>query len=62
MKSKKFIHREIMHRIQNRLFQGKAIILLGPRQSGKTTLIKAVLEQSDQNYLMLNADEPDAPP
>lgn len=59
MKSKKFIHREIMHRIQNRLFQGKAIILLGPRQSGKTTLIKAVLEQSDQNYLMLNADEPD---
>jgi len=48
-----------MHRIQNRLFQGKAIILLGPRQSGKTTLIKAVLEQSDQNYLMLNADEPD---
>jgi len=37
MKSKNFIHREVMSRIQQRLFQGKAIILLGPRQSGKTT-------------------------
>ncbi|MDY6824377.1 MAG: AAA family ATPase [Thermodesulfobacteriota bacterium] len=48
-----------MSRIQDRLFQGKAIVLLGPRQSGKTTLVKAVLEASDEKYLLLNADEPD---
>jgi predicted AAA+ superfamily ATPase len=41
------------------LFQDKAIILLGPRQSGKTTLIKALLEKTGERYLMLNADEPD---
>lgn len=59
MDSKNFIYRSLAARIQDRLFQGKAIILLGPRQSGKTTLIKAVLEQSGQKYLLLNADEPD---
>lgn len=59
MKSKIFISRSIISRIQDRLFQGKAITLLGPRQSGKTTLVKAVLEASDEKYLLLNADEPD---
>jgi predicted AAA+ superfamily ATPase len=48
-----------MGAIHDRLFEGKAIILLGPRQSGKTTLIKAVLENTGQPYLLLNADEPD---
>ena len=48
-----------MSRMQERLFLGKAIILLGPRQSGKTSLVKAVLDQSGEKYLMLNADEPD---
>ncbi len=41
------------------MFQGKAIIVLGPRQSGKTTLIKRILESSGKKYLLLNADEPD---
>ena len=59
MKSKNFIHRDVMGRIQERLFPSKAVILLGPRQSGKTTLIEAVLELSGESYLMLNADEPD---
>jgi len=59
MKSKNFIYRDVMGRIQERLFQGKAVILLGPGQSGKTTLIEEVLELSGESYLMLNADEPD---
>jgi len=59
MKSKNFIYRDVIRRIQERLFQGKAVILPGPGQSGKTTLIKAVLERSGESYLMLNADEPD---
>ncbi len=59
MKSKNFISREMTDRIKERFFQGKAIILLGPRQSGKTTLIKAVLGRSEEKHLMVNADEPD---
>ncbi|MCA1793968.1 MAG: AAA family ATPase [Desulfobacteraceae bacterium] len=41
------------------MFQNKAIILLGPRQSGKTTLVNALLEKTGEKYLLLNADEPD---
>ena len=59
MNSKIFISRKIMDRIQARLFRGKAIILLGPRQSGKTTLIQALLDRTDEKHLTLNADEPD---
>lgn len=59
MISNKIIYRELTARIQARLFQGKAIILLGPRQSGKTTLITTLLQGSGEKYLMLNADEPD---
>ena len=59
MNSKIFISRKIIEWIEGRLFRGKAIILLGPRQSGKTTLIQAILERSGEKHLMLNADEPD---
>jgi hypothetical protein len=59
MKFKNIILRQVASRITERLFLGKAIILLGPRQSGKTTLIREVLEDSGEKYLLLNADEPD---
>ena len=59
MKPINIIFRDLASHIQDRFFKGKAIILLGPRQSGKTTLIKAVLEHSGEKYLLLNADEPD---
>ena len=49
----------LMRLIQERLFLGKAIVLLGPRQSGKTTLVNAVLDASGEKCLTLNADEPD---
>jgi len=45
--------------IQSRLYAGKAIVVLGPRQTGKTTLIRLLAEQSGKQYLWLNADEPD---
>lgn len=54
-----FIERELTERLQSRLFKGKAVILYGPRQSGKTTLIKKVLERSGRSFILLNADEPD---
>lgn len=59
MDSKNIIKREMAGRIEERLFQGKAIILLGPGQSGKTTLINFLLENPEDQYLVLNADEPD---
>jgi uncharacterized protein len=50
------IHRTQLENIQNHLFKGKAIILTGPRQSGKTTLFNVLLEQYP--HLSLNADDP----
>ena len=36
--------RQIRKRIEEKLFQGKIIVILGPRQSGKTTLSKSIIE------------------
>jgi len=48
MKSYNII-RSLESLIQSRLFEGKAIILLNPRQTGKTTLIKSKLRQNEEN-------------
>jgi len=45
--------------IEKRLFKGKAILLLGPRQSGKSTLIETLLKETGQEWLYLNGDEAD---
>ncbi|HED07092.1 MAG TPA: ATP-binding protein [Ignavibacteria bacterium] len=42
--------------ISKRIDSGKAIILMGPRQVGKTTLIEKILEKKD--YLLLDGDDP----
>ncbi len=42
--------------IKSKVGRGKAILLIGPRQVGKTTLIKAQLVEG--NYLFLDADDP----
>jgi predicted AAA+ superfamily ATPase len=39
------------------LFKGKVIILIGPRQVGKTTLIKNIANQSGLDFLFLDADD-----
>ena len=59
MGSKDIIIRSIETRIQARLFKGKAVILLGPRQAGKTTLVEGILRKREEKILELNADEPD---
>ena len=53
------IKRMIVERIKARLFKGKAIIVLGPRQSGKTTLINYLLLDYPNQYCRFNGDEPD---
>ncbi|NMB47710.1 AAA family ATPase, partial [Patescibacteria group bacterium] len=51
------IKRKLQKHIEEKLFKGKVIILLGARQVGKTTLVKEILK--DKDYLFLNCDEPD---
>ncbi len=53
------IKRTLEDRIKQRLFKGKAIILYGPRQSGKTTLVQQICKDMTDSVLFLNGDEPD---
>ena len=50
------INRVISTTLNEKISSGKAIILIGPRQVGKTTLIKSVLK--DKDYLFLEGDDP----
>jgi len=49
------IPRVLQKAIQQRLFKGKAILIFGPRQCGKSTLAEAVL--SGKEYLHLTGDD-----
>lgn len=51
------ITRTIENKINDSIHQGKAIILLGARQTGKTTLLHQLFDGAD--VLWLNGDEPD---
>jgi uncharacterized protein len=53
------IPRKIEDIIRIRLFKGKAILLFGARQVGKTTLVKNLAKISHKKVLHLNGDEPD---
>ena len=52
------INREIAHLIESKIGKGKAIIVFGPRQSGKTTLLKNIFS-GYAGTTWLNADEQD---
>lgn len=54
------IKREIAKQIEKRLFKGKAIILIGARQVGKTTLINELLKNIPEKKLFINGDEADS--
>lgn len=49
------INRDLTAKIKSNLHKGKAIVLIGPRQVGKTTLINALL--SNLPYLFLDGDD-----
>jgi predicted AAA+ superfamily ATPase len=51
------INRKAQPEIDSYLFKGKAILVFGARQVGKTSLIKKTVE--GQSFLWLNGDEPD---
>ena len=53
------IPRLLQKTIESRLFAGKAIIVIGARQVGKSTLFKLILEKQGYKALQLNCDEPE---
>ncbi len=53
------IRRTIQDAIERSLFKGKAIIIYGARQVGKTTLIRALQQDAAARSIYLSCDEPD---
>jgi len=53
------ISRELEQIVVNKLYQKKAIVVVGPRQVGKTTLLNMIAKSSHKEILFLNCDEPD---
>lgn len=53
------IKRKLQEVIENKLFKGKAVILIGARQVGKSTLFRYIAEGQHQQVLLLNCDEPE---
>lgn len=51
------IGRTLKKTIQDKLNSGKAIIILGPRQTGKTTLMTHICNEQG-HWLLLNCDDP----
>jgi len=53
------IERLLKEQINKKLWRGKVIIIVGPRQVGKTTLLQMLTKDSDRRVLVWNCDEPD---
>ncbi len=52
------ITRTLQSIIEKEMFRGKAIVVIGARQVGKSTLFRMILEQRSEKILKLNCDEP----
>ena len=55
----KYVHRTLESELARRLFSGKALVLYGPRQCGKTTLLRHLTEKYGDEVLWMNGDNPD---
>jgi predicted AAA+ superfamily ATPase len=53
------IIRDIKTALKEKFFKGKAILLFGPRQVGKSTLVEALLKEIGTEYLYMNGDDSD---
>jgi predicted AAA+ superfamily ATPase len=51
------IKRTIEHSIRQRLFSDKAVVIIGPRQSGKTTILKTIYQEYQDQADFYNCDE-----
>lgn len=54
-----YIKRSLQASIEKRMFGGKALIVTGARQVGKSTLLREIAVNSHQSVLTLDCDEPD---
>jgi predicted AAA+ superfamily ATPase len=54
---KKMFNRTLHKIINTKLYQGKAIIIIGARQTGKTTIAKNIATAFEEEALYLNTDE-----
>ncbi|SMO69757.1 ATP-binding protein [Gracilimonas mengyeensis] len=52
------IKRQLTEQLKNRLFEGRALVVIGPRRVGKTTLINELLKATDAHVLFLDGDDP----
>lgn len=53
------IHRELQSSLKKRLFKGKALLLFGARQTGKSTLAESLLAGYGLDVLTINGDDAD---
>jgi uncharacterized protein len=53
------VNRLLLENIKQRLSDPKAIVIIGPRQSGKSTLLKQLFSVENQGILWLNGDDSD---
>ncbi|HMQ49151.1 MAG TPA: ATP-binding protein [Saprospiraceae bacterium] len=54
-----WIERILLPKVSQYLEKGKAVLLIGPRQVGKTTLLEKIAERHPQKTLWIDCDEPD---
>ena len=52
------IERELTTILKQKFFKNKAIVITGPRQVGKTTLAKTLVDEIGKPFLWFNGDEP----
>ena len=53
------ITRVLKEKLKSRFGIGKVIIIIGPRQVGKSTLLRELQKEMNQKTLFINCDEPD---
>ncbi|MBP7558582.1 MAG: AAA family ATPase, partial [Chitinophagaceae bacterium] len=53
------ITRLLQSSLEKRLFKGKAVLLFGARQTGKSTLAEVLLSGLNEEWLTLNGDDAD---
>jgi predicted AAA+ superfamily ATPase len=51
------IERYLLSQLQDAITPGKVVVLYGPRQVGKTTLVTELLDKTDLKAQLINADE-----
>jgi len=53
------ITRVLKEQLTSRFGKGKVLIIIGPRQVGKSTLLRELQNEANQQTLFINCDEPD---